>query len=459
MNSVRNQKLLVILLAGMAMGISSFGSTGKFGRADFSSYDDADDSGDGGESMAAPGDIDQVVDQVRGANENAKTGPIAIIDDGKNEVTADATKEKDGYSAEVVANSGKENEARTTVHAKNDRDLHRKIRSAQEKVLTRSKTIKERADLRKKDKKEIKNKIANCELEKDGKTEIDATDVDSKLSCFNERAKGMNEKEKKAFLSKTVTPYVQNLENNAIKGLTMNDPTGANAAASRASLMELQQTLAQNGLIAPFAGELNVAIQAANYRAMPAQQSLTQNWIMNRAAMQIAANPNMSAQQKAQLQQSVQAALTQSSFSAVQQDLGMRSALVNGMSGVHNPMVAQAIGFTVNGLSQDVQRQMAANTNVNKAFSGLINPMGSTFNTLGSLGGDPVLASIFGNSLATAFAPDNVSSFDMNSSFWSQTPNNGSNMANPTLANPAFVPATPLTNTKTAALKPLTLTR
>jgi hypothetical protein len=449
MNSV-NQKLLVILLAGMAIGISSFGSTTKPGHADLALSSADDEIDDGGERTAAPsGDIDQLVEQARAANQMANTETLAIVDDGKNVVTANVTKDTNGFTSKIIANEGTEHAKEIVVHAKDERSLPGAIKRGQETVLKRSKTAKERQAQKKKEQKEIDKKVANCELDTDRKTEIEDTDTEGKHACFQDRMRDMSTKEKKAYMAKLVKPYVDKEAAPYFQALNGQDPNGANATVAKANLVELQQSLAHYGLAAPFANDLNAGISLATLRSQPNTQALQQNLMQTRAAQIIAMNPNMPVAQKTAMQQQIQAAMTQQSFNTIGNELGQRSALVQGLSGVTNPLLAQAMSNEINTLGTDAQRLTSSNSAISKAYSGLINPnlnTGSAMNIINSTDTWGLNGLMSGSALNMAYGADGVSSFNPNS-IWSDSNN--------ALTNPSFLSTTTLPKAANANVKPL----
>lgn len=261
----RNQKLMVFLLAGMAVGVSSFATSGKTGKADFASElaapetreeprDEARNESE--EFMQDSMDSDQFVNLCKKAQ--LPHDAVNVLNERSSKIDlSDCKVDGDYMSANATSifedADGNKTRVRYNIRFKSAKALDQKLDALKKRAQDKAKVEKDAREKEESDKKkqdQLAQDIENCKIKEgsDLKHQTPVADtVKAKMQCFGEQAKKMSGDKLEAYKEEVVKAYIS--ENLKKSGNMMAQFGTAGALTARNDIMQLQNLMARNGLL------------------------------------------------------------------------------------------------------------------------------------------------------------------------------------------------------------------
>lgn len=435
----RNQKFMVFLLAGMAIGISSFSTTGTAGNADFAS------------EIASP-DSDAIDSFTHDVESNKQDASAEIVTTDDMSVRAsDPRNEQDNVRVKLTArqtdDDGNETMVEKTVSAKNLKDLS-KILALKTKEIQKQARAKAKQEKDKRSKEEkLAEDIKNCKVKvsEDGKRRkaIDENNLREKLKCFAEQEQNLEGDELQDYKDSVVNKYV-NSRLDSVKQMLGQGVGGAMSA--KGSVAQLEAALNANGLQDQSMAQQFQFVNNVISARLPMNNAAAQSQLFAQFQPRLLnADPKV----RAQAQIEYNAAMTQQMSNQVLTEIGTRNALMS-QPASQDPQWNQIAAMTATQLSQNIQQQVYSNASLKQVYGSFIAPYspsaldantGVSLNTLNPVTSNPFNANnVFGNNSLDSLGLNSnwgITDTGAASQFWQSTPATGSNMANPSITTNA----------------------
>lgn len=474
MNSDRTQKLMIVLLAGLAIGMSSFAHTSPTrGSADFASKED-DDSSEIVSSATTHDQINDFIHKIKTAKADVNNGEINGVlwqsDEGEKISGSNTSLDEEGKISFTLSwDDADGNHAETQVDADNLKQLQKMLPKRMERIRKHGQEVAEKAKSAQEKKEALKEDLENCNKKmKNGRAvAIDDNNVKEKLACLSAHLNKKSGDDKQAYMDEVVKKYVD-LNLNKVKTILSSSNDISSAFTARSNLLQLQTLLQKNNLASDpsIAGQLNFANNIVNNMLAPLSLNQAQSQVFAKYAAAMA-NP----QTRAQAQRAYANELNMMAYNSLSSTVGMQSSLTSAM--MQNPSDDQGWNqlarVALSRSQQFVQQQVATNQSLNQSFGNIIskydprNVMANGLSNSALTSFDPNnLNAIYGNPLTNNNSPSlgnslAWSNFDTTglSGMWNPNPPTGSNMANPSLPTPSTVPTALRQNATTASAKQL----